>query len=157
MKRAILFTGCLAAVVLLAGVGCDRCSTCKTPAGDEKKGEAKSTESAPAKTLELTKADAGQVKAVVVDGKVTITLAGNATTGYGWVVSKISSSAVKQVGEVFYKTDKADPGIVGVGGQFTAEFSAVQAGQAIVEMEYKRPWEKDTPPLETFKVTIDVK
>jgi predicted secreted protein len=44
-----------------------------------------------------------------------------------------------------------------VGGVFVATFKAMRAGKATVRMGYRRPWEKDTPPVETFAVTIEVK
>jgi predicted secreted protein len=47
--------------------------------------------------------------------------------------------------------------MVGVGGVFVATFKAVRAGKTTVRMEYRRPWEKDVAPIETFAVTLDVK
>lgn len=105
----------------------------------------------------LTVFDNEKTVPVKLGQPVTITLKGNPTTGYLWAVAGLSSNTVEQVGEVEYQRSPAGKGMVGVGGVFVATFKAVKPGKTMVRMEYRRPWEKDTPPAETFAVTLDVK
>ena len=42
-------------------------------------------------------------------------------------------------------------------GYQTIEFVAKSAGEVLLKLEYRRPWEKDAPPARTFTVTIAVK
>jgi predicted secreted protein len=86
----------------------------------------------------------------------TIRLDGNATTGFQWEVAGVEGKSVSQVGVVEYQ--KAGPGIhaIGQAGTFTAKFRAVAAGRSVINMVYRRPHEKDAPPVDSFSVTIDV-
>lgn len=105
----------------------------------------------------LTVFDNDKTLAIQIGQRVEITLKGNPTTGYVWSVAGLSSNTVEQVGEIEYRRDAAGKGMVGVGGVFVATFKAVKPGKTMVRMEYRRPWEKDVPPVETFAVTLDVK
>jgi len=107
-------------------------------------------------SLLLSTADNGKTVAVKVGQPVAITLKGNPTTGYLWSVAGLSSNTVEQVGEVEYRRDEAGKHLVGSGGVFVATFKAAKPGQTTVRMEYRRPWEKDVAPIETFSATIEV-
>jgi len=39
----------------------------------------------------------------------------------------------------------------------TLRFEAASAGRTELELAYRRPWEKNVPPIETFKLTVVVK
>jgi inhibitor of cysteine peptidase len=105
----------------------------------------------------LTREDSGKTVAVNVGQSITITLKGNPTTGYLWSVAGLSSNTVEQVGEVEYRQDETGKHLVGSGGVFVATFKAVKPGPTTVRMEYRRPWEKDVPPVERFAITLAVK
>ena len=119
------------------------------PAGKDKE----KTEMTP---IDLAESDDGKSVNVQLDRRVRISLAGNPTTGYSWFLVPIQGAAVKAVGEVVYKPKAHKPGMVGVGGTFELMLRAVKAGEAVVRLEYKRPWEKDTPPIRKFGVTLAV-
>jgi predicted secreted protein len=122
----------------------------------------------PAKPIVLTADDSAAPRALTADdnGKtiplttdtktITITLAGNPTTGYSWTLAKIDGKSLDAVGDVAYKPDAAPRGMVGSGGVFVATFDVIAPGKTTITLEYKRPWEKDTPAAKTFTVTIDV-
>jgi len=109
-----------------------------------------------AAAITLTKADNGKTVNATVGQTIVVKLKGNVTTGYSWAVTKAGGPAVQQVGKIAYTTDAAPKGMVGVGGMFTATFKAVQVGTATIELQYRRPWEKDKPAAETFKATVVV-
>jgi inhibitor of cysteine peptidase len=105
----------------------------------------------------VTEAENGKAVPVKVGESVEVRLKGNPTTGYLWAVTGLSSNTVEQVGEVEYRRDDAGKRMVGRGGVFVATFKALKPGKTTVRMEYRRPWEKDVTPIETFTVTLDVK
>ena len=98
----------------------------------------------------------GKTVAAKVGQTLAVRLPGNITTGYGWTVKKLDGNALEQVGKVDYKATKTPRPRVGSGGTFIATFKAVGAGKATLMMGYARPWEKDTPPIKTFQITVDV-
>jgi len=112
---------------------------------------------APAGTvLAVTEADNGKTLSLGHATTVTITLAGNATTGYSWAVTKMEGTALEQAGEIQYTPSRARPGMAGSGGTSTATFRAVKAGTSTITLAYARPWENGQPPAKTFQVTITV-
>ena len=107
--------------------------------------------------IDLAESDDGKSVKVDVGRRVRIRLAGNPTTGYSWFLMPIEGQAVKAEGKLKYKPNTHRPGMVGVGGTFELVLRAVQAGESKVRLEYKRPWEKDTPPIRKFAVTLAVR
>lgn len=97
-------------------------------------------------------------KTIEVKGvsRVLVLLPGNMTTGYSWAIARVEGAAVQAAGEVQYTAKPHQPGMVGGGGTFEASFRVVEKGKATVTMEYRRPWEKDTPAEKKFTVTLDV-
>jgi inhibitor of cysteine peptidase len=120
------------------------------PAGKDK-------EKAGMEPIDLAESDDGKSVDVEVGRRVRIRLAGNPTTGYSWFLMPMEGAAVKAEGKLEYKPNAHRPGMVGVGGTFELLLRAVQAGESIVRLEYKRPWEKDTPPIRKFGVTLAVR
>lgn len=106
--------------------------------------------------LELTAEHNGKTVTVAASKSVTIRLAGNITTGYGWEVGEITGEAVKSQGKPTYVAGKHPPGLMGGGGTFVVKLRAVKLGKSTIKLVYVRPWEKATPPAETFTATIDV-
>jgi inhibitor of cysteine peptidase len=106
--------------------------------------------------IDLTEPDDGKSVNVEVGRGVRIRLAGNPTTGYSWFLMPIEGAAVKAEGSLEYKPKAHPPGMVGVGGTFELMLTAQKAGQSVIRLEYKRPWEKDTPPIRKFGVTLAV-
>jgi inhibitor of cysteine peptidase len=117
----------------------------------------KGKEKAEMEPIDLGESDDGKTVSVDAGRRVRIRLAGNPTTGYSWFLMPIEGQAVKAEGEVEYKPNAQQPGMVGGGGTFELVLRAVQAGKSVVKMEYKRPWEKDTPPIRKFAVTLAVR
>lgn len=116
----------------------------------------KGKEKAEMEPIDLAESDDGKTINVDVGRRVRIRLAGNPTTGYSWFLMPIEGPAVKAEGELVYKPNAHPPGMTGVGGTFELVLRAAQAGESIVRLEYKRPWEKDTPPIRKFGVTLAV-
>jgi len=117
---------------------------------------------APAPDIELGVDENGALTLSARMGQVVrLRLAGNATTGYEWTLAGIAGSdgqaggSVEIIGKIEYQPAPAD-GKLGVGGEFLAHIQAVKPGRATLTFHYRRPWEKTTPPIQTFAITIDV-
>lgn len=107
--------------------------------------------------VKLGRADAGRTVDLATGGALEITLDGNPTTGYAWIQLSGNNAVLKPVGGDAYKQNQAAAGVVGVGGQFTFQFKAVGAGATQLKFGYRRPWEKNVPPIETLELNIRVK
>lgn len=112
-----------------------------------------------------TEAQAAAVEAVR-DGVTTlapgqalsVSLPSNGTTGYSWSVAAFNEGVLTR-GEPFgqERTDAHPAGMVGVGGQTHWRFIAAAPGETSLTFTYARPWEKDTPPVQTAHYTVRVR
>ncbi len=102
-----------------------------------------------------TESDTGKTIETKVGKQFTISLRGNATTGFTWQMAKGTDSAVvKKVKDVY--TAENSGGKVGVGGTHVWTFEGVKAGTTTINLQYKRTWEKQTPPANTLEYIIKV-
>jgi inhibitor of cysteine peptidase len=85
-----------------------------------------------------------------------IKLPGNYTTGYEWEVIKgYDDDVIRQDGKGEYQPEKTDR--VGAGGTAIFIFKAVGTGRTDLNLEYRRPWEKNGDVPEDFEITVVVK
>ena len=126
----------LAAGLLVIGSGCDRF------AKEEKVG----------KNITVTKADHDKTVKVATGGRVTVRLSWSPGTGYDWVVAKNNAALLQQDGEPATEPNK-NP-MPGAPVTRVFHFKVVQAGGVPLEFHNRRPWEKDAPPLEVFRVQV---
>ena len=87
------------------------------------------------------------------EDKVTLTIDGNATTGYTWQVDDGGTDVVKI--EESYKEDDHEKGMVGVGGKDTFVITPLKEGTADVTFTYGRSWEKSAAETHTYRFTVD--
>ncbi len=111
--------------------------------------------------IALTAADNGTVVSMSTGNTLTVTLAGNPTTGYAWEIAAVDAAVLAPAGEPQYVSDDPPAGagedIVGGGGTYTFTFTAVAPGDTTLSLVYRRPFEPDdTPPIETFAVNATV-
>ena len=85
--------------------------------------------------------------------QLTITLPGNPSTGYSWVVTTINPALLAQIGEPEFSTGSD---LVGSGGTMTFRFETTGTGQDALQLDYLRPWE-DVLPVDTYRVTVNVR
>ncbi len=83
-----------------------------------------------------------------------VTLPGNPTTGYAWELSQVNDTLLKPQGELAFTPEGGD--LVGAGGTFAIEFKAQEVGSTTLLFIYRRPFEADTPPLQTFELTVSI-
>jgi inhibitor of cysteine peptidase len=101
----------------------------------------------------ITATDAGKQIALNTGESFDVVLAGNPTTGYQWEVDSLDTSVVKQVGAATYEPSGT---AMGSGGQFTFQLQAVARGETPLKLIYHRPFEKKTPPVQAYEVTLIV-
>jgi inhibitor of cysteine peptidase len=91
----------------------------------------------------------GTVVRPQVGDTLVVRLPGNATTGYRWAVVG-APSVLRPLSSAYVV---ASPGRLGQGGTYVFRFR-VRSGSGLLRLDYRRPWEKGTPPLRTFRLTI---
>ena len=86
---------------------------------------------------------------------LVVTLEANPTTGYTWEVAEpLDEQVLRQAGEPEFKPESD---LAGAGGVQILRFEAVNAGQTALKLAYRRSWEKDVEPLNTFSIQVVVR
>jgi inhibitor of cysteine peptidase len=86
---------------------------------------------------------------------LVVILEANPTTGYMWEVTEpLDELVLRQVGDIAFVQDYAEPGLVGVPGVEIATFEVVGAGDATIKMIYHQSWEIDVEPVDTFTLNV---
>ena len=107
-----------------------------------------------ANTVTITEQDAGKTIELKAGDTLLISLEGNMTTGYSWIPASQDPVLLEQIGDVAV-TPVSDA--VGASGTIVLTFKAITAGQTTLHLDYKRSWEENVPPAQTFEVTVVVK
>ncbi len=107
------------------------------------------------KDTSLTQANNGQPTTIYVGGKVVVELPANPTTGYTWDVGEVDTNILKQVGQTEYNSSSSTP-MPGQGGTQTLRFQAIAPGKTTLKLIYHRPFEPNTPPIQTYTIQVIV-
>lgn len=86
--------------------------------------------------------------------ELVLTLPSNPTTGFRWELRNPAASVLKRLGPEVYSNSEEDSGLVGSGGESTWRFRVAASGDDRLELVYRRPWEKDAEPAESFSCAI---
>ncbi|MBT3375659.1 MAG: protease inhibitor I42 family protein [Lentisphaerae bacterium] len=98
----------------------------------------------------------GKTVALIVGQRLAVQLAGNATTGYRWDLTRIEGKAVVRDGDLTYQADHRKRPLVGGGGRFTCFLLAKSPGTVKIELHYRRSWESAVKPLKRVAFTVEV-
>jgi len=109
---------------------------------------------APSDMLVLTEKDEGTTVEVQQGQIFQVTLQGNMTTGYNWIVAPLDPAILEVQGDPEFKPDS---NLVGSPGTISYKFKALSTGEVTLHLDYQRPWEETIPPEKTYEVTIIVK
>jgi inhibitor of cysteine peptidase len=104
------------------------------------------------KMVEVDRSYDGREVTLAVGAVVELSLAENPTTGFRWDFVVKPEPACTIVKNTF----EPATGSPGKGGIHRWQFKAARPGVAVIDLEYRRPWEKETPASRTFKLTISV-
>jgi inhibitor of cysteine peptidase len=87
---------------------------------------------------------------------LVIQLESNPTTGYGWEITQYDEAVLKTQGDAEYVS--SDPGqkLVGAGGVEVFRFKPIVSGKTHLQLVYRRSWEVDVEPIQTFDLDVTV-
>lgn len=107
----------------------------------------------------VTDADNGGTITLGSRDRLEVLLHGNPSTGYTWQTLKINSWVLSPLGRPAF-TPGPNPGSdeprVGAAGTFRFVYQTLGTGSSPLELAYARPWEPDSDPSRTFKITVVV-
>lgn len=84
-----------------------------------------------------------------------INLRSNPTSGFRWQVQDAAPGVLRSLGPEVYSNPE-DRGLVGSAGQSSWRFAAAQPGSGRLLLVYRRPWEADVAPAQTFDCQVTV-
>jgi inhibitor of cysteine peptidase len=85
---------------------------------------------------------------------VVLRLESNPSTGYSWQVDEMDASVLRQVGEFEFE-QKSD--LFGAPGTQVLRFVGAGKGQTDLKLAYRRPWETDVAPAQTFILQVQAR
>lgn len=88
--------------------------------------------------------------------ELVLILPSNPTTGFRWEMRNAANGLLRPLGPEVYSNPE-DAGLVGSAGESTWRFRVTGAGEDKLELAYRRPWEAEVPPAQTFVCPIAVK
>lgn len=103
-----------------------------------------------AAVIPLGAASNGKTVRAHVGDVLVVTLAANASTGYGWHVARTGAPVLKAVSTRYTEPKRAKP-IVGAPGTYTARVAVRAAGRARLVLVYRR---STGPAARTWAVTV---
>ena len=113
-----------------------------------------------AKDVSVTQADSGGSATVPEKGTLQVSVYGNPSTGYSWVVVDDAGGILDQLGDPVVQAVKPDATasgpMVGMTERQTFQFDAAAAGSGELKMEYRRAFEPTAPPEATFTLDVTV-
>jgi inhibitor of cysteine peptidase len=87
---------------------------------------------------------------------LTITLESNATTGFSWN-ENTNIGDVTVIQQTDHKYQPPAVAIPGAGGNEIWKLKALKSGSSTISMEYRRPFEPNAAPTNTFTLTVIVR
>lgn len=109
----------------------------------------------PASNLMVTDRDNGREIDLAKDAMLLVQLPSNPSTGYSWSV-KGDPSPLKVV-KSDYKQPNQSSQKPGAPGTQVLQIKASGPGTATLNLEYRRPWEKDVPPAKVFSIKATIR
>lgn len=107
-----------------------------------------------AKEVTITRADHDREVKVAAGGKLTVRIGWSPGTGYDWILVKHDAAVVQPEGEA--TTEPAKEPMPGAPETRIFTFKALKPGISDLEFHSLRPWEKNVPPADVFKVKVKV-
>lgn len=105
------------------------------------------------KMMHVDQSHNGHEVTLAVGQAMELSLSENPTTGFRWDLKTKAEPACELVASTF----EPRGGHPGNGGIHRWQFRAVHSGSGEIELEYRRPWEKDAAPAKVYKLGIRVR
>jgi inhibitor of cysteine peptidase len=95
---------------------------------------------------------------IPVNGKLTIQLCSNATTGFKWSeIAQLSDSKIIQQASHVFTAPQSQAGATGAPGTETWVFKALKVGTVTISNEYSQPWQGGSKSVWKYMVKVTVK
>ena len=107
-----------------------------------------------ARNLTATEKDNGGRLELHPDDVLTLKLESIPGTGYSWQISKNDARVMGPLDKPEY--ERKDKKTMGVPEYQIFRLKALAKGANVLEMQYKRVWEKGKEPLKIFRVTVRI-
>jgi predicted secreted protein len=107
-----------------------------------------------ARTITATEKENGRRLALHPDDILTLRLQSIPGTGYSWQISKNDARVMKPLDKPEY--ERQDKKAMGSVAYQIFRLKALAKGTDVLELQYKRVWEKEKKPLKTFRVTVQI-
>ena len=99
--------------------------------------------------LRLTEADNGKEVRVATGSTLIVRLLTNPSTGFSWQVAQNNPDKLKPLG---------NPVLEQTGNQYKVFcFQGYSVGSSILEFHYLRPWERNQPPLNVYRLNVQIR
>ncbi|MBD2295447.1 protease inhibitor I42 family protein [Anabaena sphaerica FACHB-251] len=82
-------------------------------------------------------------------------LLANPGTGYGWQIIKNDPEQLKPLGDSVL--EPLEEQVPGANENQVFRFLAQGSGSTMLELHYLRPWEKNLPPLKTYRLKVQIR
>lgn len=133
MKLLILAPLCISALFLISSCAHSSPQPKIIPVDEKKKGE----------NIDL-----------VVGDEVEISLQGNPTTGYEWMIDRLDAKTLSLVNEPEYKSTGD---ALGSGGQYIIRIKTVAPGDTTIRLVYRRSFDKkEVPPADEYEISLHI-
>ena len=109
------------------------------------------------KTTQVDETFNGRQVVLYVGEVLQVTLSENGSTGYQWGIPPELKRKFPATIREREQTLEAPDGPPGTPGMRHLYFEAVRTGSAELELQYRRPWERATPPARKFRLRILVR
>lgn len=106
--------------------------------------------------VQLTQADNGKTVQVANGGALVVALTSNPSTGYGWVIVDPEPAILELDGEPKFVPAGSTTQVVGAPGTEVFTFRAVEKGESTLKMEYRRSFEPNQAPADSFSIEVKV-
>ena len=111
----------------------------------------------PASSPRITVSEPGGHVTLTVGQELAVELRANVTTGYQWELVPPVPEVVTVIDRGTYSAAPGSEGRVGAGGTTLFVLRADRPGNGVVNLAYRRPWERDIPPARTVQVEVVVR
>jgi inhibitor of cysteine peptidase len=107
--------------------------------------------------VQLTQADDGTDVALADGGTLIVALPSNPSTGFAWAIVAPEPSNIELDGQPKFVPPGSTTPVVGAPGTEVFTFKTIADGTSTLKMEYRRSFEPNAPPGDTFSVEVEVR
>lgn len=105
------------------------------------------------KSLNISQKDNGKTFTLFKKDSLRISLESNPTTGFSWAISNNDTTLMQQLRKSDFESKSKN---LGAQGKQIFHFQPKALGETIIKLIYRRPWETDKAPIDTFQVVIKI-